>query len=134
MLWRRLWKGTEDRWRQGAFLTRARKQKIGLSHSQLRGGITLKDASKDWQDALHLHSDLTQKVISEQTKCSQTFDYVRLYLFVQVYFLQQEKTDEHLAHLRRERTKWSLVASSLEAGDGPLKIRVGNWGKRSQRL
>ena len=68
---------------------------------RVRGGVTLEDASKDWLDALRLHSDLTRKVIAEQTKCGRSFDYVRLYLFVQVYFLQQEKTDEHLAHLRR---------------------------------
>ena len=54
---------------------------------RVRGGITLEDASKDWLDALQLHSGLTRKVISQQTKCGQTFDYVRLYLFAQVYFL-----------------------------------------------
>ena len=68
---------------------------------RVREGVTLEDASKDWLDALRLHSDLTGKVIAEQTKCGRSFDYVRLYLFVQVYFLQQEKTDEHLAHLQR---------------------------------
>ena len=68
---------------------------------RVRGGVTLEDASKDWLDALRLHSDLTRKVIAEQTKCGRPFDYVRLYLFVQVYFLQQENTHEHLAHLRR---------------------------------
>ena len=68
---------------------------------RVRGGVTLEDASKDWLNALRLHSDLTRKVIAEQTKCCRSFDYVRLYLFVQVYFLQQEKTDEHVAHLRR---------------------------------
>ena len=67
----------------------------------VRAAVNLEDASKDWLDALCLHSDLTRKVIAEQTKCGWSFDYVRLYLFVQVYFLQQEKTDEHLAHLRR---------------------------------
>ena len=66
----------------------------------MRAGVTLDDASKDWLDALRLHSDLTRKVIAEQTKCGRSFDYVRLYLFVQVYFLQQEKTDDHLAHLQ----------------------------------
>ena len=64
-------------------------------------GVTLEDASKYWLDALRLHSDVTQKVIAEQTKCGRSFDYGRLYLFVQVYFRQQEKTDKHLAHLRR---------------------------------
>ena len=68
---------------------------------RVRGGVTLEDASKDWLDALCLHSNLTRKVIAEQTKCGRSFDYVRRYLFLQVYFLQQEKTDEHLAHLRR---------------------------------
>ena len=66
----------------------------------MRGGFTLEDASKDWLDALRLHSDLTRKVIAEQTKFGGSFDYVRLYLFVHVHFLQQEKTDEHLAHLQ----------------------------------
>ena len=55
---------------------------------RVRGGITLEDASKDWLDALRLHSELTQKVISEQTKYGQSFDYVQLYLFAQVWFLQ----------------------------------------------
>ena len=68
---------------------------------RVRGGVTLEDASKDWLDALRLQSDLIRKDIAEQTKCGGSFDYVRLYLFVQVYFLQHEKTDEHLAHLRR---------------------------------
>ena len=67
----------------------------------MRGGVTLEDTSKDWLEALRLHSDLTRKVIAEQITCSRSFDYVRLYLFVQVYFLQQENTHEHLAHLRR---------------------------------
>ena len=58
---------------------------------RVRGGVTLEDASKDWLDALCLHSDLTRKVIAEQTKCGRSFDYFRLYLFVQVYFPQQEK-------------------------------------------
>ena len=53
----------------------------------VRGEITLEDASKDWLDDLRLHSDLTWKVTSEQTKCSQSLDYVRLYLFVRVHFL-----------------------------------------------
>ena len=61
------------------------------SGKRVRGGVTLEDASKDWLDALRLHSDLTRKVIAEQTKCGRSFDYVRLYLFVQAYFLQQEK-------------------------------------------
>ena len=47
---------------------------------RVRGGVTLEDASKDWLDALRLHSDLTQKVIAEQTKCGRSFDYVQLYL------------------------------------------------------
>ena len=68
---------------------------------RVRGGVTLEDASKDSLDVLRLHADLTRKVIAEQTNCGRTFDYVRLYLFVQLYFLQQEQTDEHLAHLRR---------------------------------
>ena len=55
----------------------------------------------NWLDALGLHSASTRKVISEQTKYGQSFDYVRLYLFVRVYFLQQEKKDEQRAHLRR---------------------------------
>ena len=67
----------------------------------MRGGVTLEDASKNWLDALRLHSDLTRKVIAEQTKCDWSFDYVWLYLFLHVYFLQQEDADEHLAHLRR---------------------------------
>ena len=75
------------------------------SGKRVRGGVTLEDASKDWLDALNLHSDLTRKVIAEQTKCGRSFDDGQLYLFVQVYFLQQEKTDEHLAHLRRRRQK-----------------------------
>ena len=58
---------------------------------RVRGGVTLEDASKDWLDVLRLHSDLTLMVIAEQTKCGQSFEYVRLHLFVQVYFLQQEK-------------------------------------------
>ena len=52
----------------------------------MRGGVTLEDASKDWLDALRLHSDLTQKVIVEQTECGWSFDYVQLYLFVHFYF------------------------------------------------
>ena len=68
---------------------------------RVRGGVTLEDASEDLLNALRLHSDLTGRVIAEQTKCGRSFDYVRVYLFVQFYFLQQEKTDEHLAHLRR---------------------------------
>ena len=67
----------------------------------MRGGVSLDDVSKDWLDALCLHCDLTQKVIAEQTKCGRSFDYFRLYLFVQVYFLQQEKKGEHLADLWR---------------------------------
>ena len=39
---------------------------------RVRGGVTLEDASKDWLDALRLHSDLTRKVILEQTKCGCT--------------------------------------------------------------
>ena len=46
---------------------------------------------KEVLHALRLYSDLTQKIISEQTKCSQSFDYVRLSLIVQVYFLQHRK-------------------------------------------
>ena len=65
---------------------------------RVRGGVTLEDASKDWLDALHLHSDLTRKVIAEQTKCGGSLDYVQLYLFVQVYL---ERKNEHLAHSRR---------------------------------
>ena len=68
---------------------------------RVRGGVSLEEASKDWLDAHRLHSDLTGKVISEQTKCSLSFDYVRRYLFVQVCFQLQEKTDEHLTHLQR---------------------------------
>ena len=66
------------------------------------------DTSKDWRDALRLHSDLTRKVISEQTRLSQSFDYLRLYLFAQVWFLLQEKTDEHLAHLRRRHQAFKV--------------------------
>ena len=83
---------------------------------RVRGGVTLEDASKDWLEALRLHSDLTRKVIAEQTKCGRSFDHVRLYLFVQVYFLQQEKADEHVAHLRR-RHQGSKVNQLQE---GPL--------------
>ena len=68
---------------------------------RVRGEVTLEEASKHYLDALRPHSDLTRKVISEQPKCGRSFDYVRLYLFVQAYFLQQEKADEPLAHLRR---------------------------------
>ena len=72
----------------------------GIFEDSCRGGVNLEDASKDWLDAIRLHSDLTRKVIAEINKCGRSFDNVRLYLFVRVYFLQQEKTDEHLAHLR----------------------------------
>ena len=75
---------------------------------RMRGGVTMEDASKDWLDALPLHSDLTRKVIAEQTKCGRSFDYVRLYLFVQVYFLLQEKADEHLAGLRRRHQGFNV--------------------------
>ena len=68
---------------------------------RVRGGVTLEDASKDRLDALRLHSDLTRKIIAERNYCGGSFDCVRLYLFVQVYFLQEEKEDKHLAQLRR---------------------------------
>ena len=44
-----------------------------------------------------------------------SFDYVRLYLFVQVYFLQQKKTDEHLAQLRR----WHQGFKVQQLQEGP---------------
>ena len=75
---------------------------------RVRGGVSLEDASKDLLNALRLHSDWTQKVIAEQTKCGRSFEFVRLYLLVQVYFLQQEKTEEHLAHLRRRHQRFKV--------------------------
>ena len=45
---------------------------------RVRGRVTLEDASKDWLDTLHLHSDLTRTVIAEQTMCGRSFDYVQL--------------------------------------------------------
>ena len=45
----------------------------------VREGVTLEEASKNWLDTLRLHSHVTQKVISEQTKCGRSFVYVRLY-------------------------------------------------------
>ena len=94
-----------------------------------------RDASKDRLDALSLQSGVTQEIIAEQTKCGQSFDYVRLYLFVRVYFLQQEKADEHLAHLRRRHQGFKvhqLQEGPRDDGYSILPARVHNVLQDSQ--